>query len=285
MDDQTTWVLTLVWPSEFLAMAKAQGEPRDRVWGMAKQAEYPQDCINCGGVGTMAAFVVSDIAPDRETKMVLGLAGDRLRRGYYLHAPCPVCRGDSRGAWLTQACGLYGDDLAVRLDDFRSMPGKMDAKAKAGRLLSMVPSPAGFVTFVGEPGRGKSHLLKAVVNGCRLAGVLAKYERAADMLASIRDTFNGDPQESAEMLVMRYRGMKVLCIDEIDKVNLTPWAQETLFRLIDWRYEQRGNVLTCMGTNKLLGELPGYLASRLSSEVVEVGGIDMRPLMAGGLGL
>jgi chromosomal replication initiation ATPase DnaA len=78
--------------------------------------------------------------------------------------------------------------------------------------------------------------------------------------------------------------LPVLCIEEVDRVNLTGWARETLHRLLDARYNQRRELLTVLASNLAPEQLPadfGYLASRMrGGQVVEVAGLDMRPAIA-----
>jgi hypothetical protein len=269
------------WPASLLNVAR--NRKPGTVWGEAREASTPQDCPNCGGTGTMTAFVVDDAPPDGKGCLSFIAARNRMCYGYRMHAPCPVCAGDQRAAFLLRFCGLSDDDLAVRLDQFKPLAGKVNARQEAARLLSLTPEPTGFTTFYGAFGVGKSHLLKSLVNGFRVAGILAVYTRMADILAEVRETFGDQSRDSGEELIQRYGGYPVLAIDEVDRVNLTPWSSETLFRLLDSRYSRRARLLTVLATNadphQGLGGLE-YLASRMKDgTIIEVGGNDMRGVL------
>jgi DNA replication protein DnaC len=109
--------------------------------------------------------------------------------------------------------------------------------------------------------------------------VMGRYITLPDLLQEIRDLF-GEGDDKAEQLVQNYRKAKVLCLDEIDKVSLTGWAMQTIFRLLNSRYEERESLLTVMATNTLPENMPaelGYLASRMrEGDVIAVAGPDVR---------
>ena len=171
----------------------------------------------------------------------------------------------------------------ISISDFEPLPGKDAAKQVVIDLLAMNKSPCGFVTFHGHYGTGKTLLLKASVNGFLNIGLVARYTTLADLLADARERF-GNSIGSVEATIDHLRGLHILAIDEIERVNLTGWANETIHRLLDSRYNQRNELLTVLATNLAPGMLPsefGYLASRMSGgHVVEVGGADLRPAVA-----
>jgi DNA replication protein DnaC len=280
-----------IWPKELLVY---QSNPKAIPLA---SGPYPQLCPNCGGHRMMMVYVIDggpykspdgrvkwlDLPPDPpnpQTPSVSGWYSGRLEV-----APCPVCAGGQMDEYLRRNCGLSGDDLEISLSDFRTngnLSGKAKALSVAQSLLAMNQQTRGFVTYIGGYGVGKTHLLKAIVNGFRKIRVMARYSTMADLLADVRERFGDDhgvrAVEDAIAEINRYR---VLCLDEIDRVNLTGWAKETIFRLINYRYENQHQVLTVIATNMRIEDMPpefGYLASRLrSGVVVEVPGPDMRP--------
>ena len=284
----TIW--SRVWPPELLIH---QSNPK--AIPLASGA-YPHLCPNCGGSKLMMVYVIDggpyqnpagkvkwlDLPPDPpdpQTPNVPGWYSGRLEA-----APCPVCAGGQMDAYLARNCGLTGSDLEIYLADFRTngnLGGKEKALSVAKSLLAMNRRPAGFVTFTGGCGVGKTHLLKGIVNGFRLLRVMARYSTMADLLADIRERFGNDRGRAVEEAIDDINRAQVLCIDEIDRINLTGWAKETLFRLLNQRYENRHRFLTVAAANTRVEDMPpelGYLASRFTSGiVVDVPGPDMRP--------
>lgn len=266
---------TITWPVELRELAR---QLPGKVWGEVKEPSFLADCPNCGGLGTMSAFVIADLAP-KGSNLTLSVVQGKTRLGYRMRAFCPVCKGDSKGAYLVRFSGLQGTDLDIRLEHFKPLEGKAAARKRAGELLGMTPSPSGFVTFFGLFGVGKTMLLKALVNGFRLAGTPAVYTTMADILAEARSMFGDPSQDAAEALIRRYRHHRVLAIDEVDRINLTGWAMETAFRLLDSRHQAKDVVLTMLATNSDPANMPEgleYLGSRMAGDMALIEGLDMR---------
>lgn len=283
-------IWTRLWPRE-LEPLKANPKAMPIAPG-----PFPDKCSNCGGYGVMMVYVIDCGPYETPAGNVKWLdlpenpdnPQTPSRSGWYSGklevAFCPVCREGRMDAYIQQNCGLTGTDLLVGIEDFMTTgvnAEKAEAKHVAQSLLAMNHQPSGFVLYTGGYGVGKTHLLKSLVNGFRKIRVMAHYSTMTDLLVDIRERFGSDNGVRAvESAIEDLRRAKVLCIDEIDRVNLTGWAKETIFRLLNSRYEERGDLLTVMATNLALDEMPpelGYLASRFSGGiVVRVPGPDMR---------
>ena len=274
-----------LWPAELKALLGNPHAVKLEIVGV------PNLCPNCNGAGIMQIFTWLR-GPMRAPNggKVKWLEGPGLAPGWYTgettSAPCPVCQEDGWREYLRANCGLKGADLTVSVESFLAR-GPYSAKAPAlqaaRRLLGQNASPKGFVTYYGEPGRGKSHLLKGLVNGFCGIGVYARYTNAADLLQEFRDHFSDNNGGVAvEAGIQHYRKVKVLAIDELDKVQLTDWSAQTLHRLLDARYNAQDELLTVLAMNAApdqLQEKLAYLTSRMSGGIaVEVAGSDMRGL-------
>jgi chromosomal replication initiation ATPase DnaA len=241
-------------------------------------------CPNCGGGGSVYAFRITGGPYPSNFPTAILLDDANHPRGWYTTkieaAFCPICRGNQIQQYLWKACGLEETDKQLSAEDFRILPGKQAAHLAMIDLLAMRKTPSGFVTFWGTFGVGKSMLLKILVNGFRTVGLIAKYISLADLLATAREKF-GESAGSVENVIDYYRTLPVLAVDEVDRVNLTPWAMETTYRLLDSRFNSRGELLTVVACNLSPLQMPenlGYLASRMRGGlVVEVGGADLRP--------
>jgi DNA replication protein DnaC len=213
------------------------------------------------------------------------VAGQVYKKGWYMgetkSGQCPACGSGSMRSWLTKRSGLSGAELGKTLGNFTAQPGKAEAFNIAAELLSN-RQPAGFFTFWGGYGTGKSHLLKGIVNGFVGQDILSKYYIAVNMLEDIRAQF-GDDRGDARAVIQALSDYRVLCLDEFDRVNMTGWAMQTMFQILEARYNARDEILTVLATNKTPWELPaefGYLSSRMTGgTIVEVAGADMRPVL------
>ncbi|PKN83359.1 MAG: hypothetical protein CVU46_17215 [Chloroflexi bacterium HGW-Chloroflexi-8] len=279
-----TW--SRIWPSDLRTFqANANAIP------MAP-GEFEFLCQNCGGHRVMMVFVIENgpfQTPSRKGDKWMDLSLLNLGSGWFHGrlevSPCPVCCNGQLDTYLAHNCGLEGQDLLVTLSGFKTYglnAQKQPARNVVENLFSQNKDVAGFVLFHGGFGVGKSHLLKSVVNGFRAIGVLSKYATMPDLLNEIKEKFSGNNGGiSAQAVIENYRKAQVLCIDEIDKVSYTSWTHETIFRLLDSRYNEREKLLTVLASNDSPANYPpelGYLASRFSGGVVmHVPGPDLRP--------
>lgn len=268
------------YPSDFIIDAKAMP---GRVLAVIPNVLPNATCQNCGDLGYLHAwYVVGE--PTKWLPAGKVFHYDKTTKLYYLGglraSPCPVCGNKNmQSNWLQEMSGLDDVDLGIRIEQFTPVKGKKEAREMANLLLAMTPSPRGFATFYGDYGTGKTMLLKALVNGFRIAGITSSYVRMADCLADVRDQFDSGAK-AAEIVLERYKSVKVLAIDEVDRVNWTEWAREAGFRILDGRYDKKYCQLTVLASNKTPDEFPdelGYLVSRMKSgDMVKIEGDDMR---------
>jgi DNA replication protein DnaC len=190
-----------------------------------------------------------------------------------------VC--DMKAFYLETNCGLYGVDLNLRIEQFRPMPGK--EKARKAALRYMEQGPQGFVTLWGEFGTGKSMLLKILVNQFRVQGHHSTYINTPDMLGRFKRAYS-DTEVATEDLIDEYKNVRMLALDELDKVRWTAWDKETMQRLLDERYNRREGRLTIMAMNQKPEQMEqhlGYLKSRMEGgEIVHLAGADVRPALS-----
>lgn len=193
---------------------------------------------------------------------------------------CHVCNdGFTYSAWLRDHSGLVGDLADCRLQDWIALPDRVAARAAAERFVSR---PVGWLTLWGGFGRGKTFLLAAVANALLDSQQFAYYQTVPGMLNAMRSLFDTDGETRFKFRFDELCSMQVLLLDELDKTRLTPWAQETLFELLDQRYRRAGETGTVLAMNsdpRQLGDEWGYLASRMLDgrfACVEMGGADVR---------
>jgi DNA replication protein DnaC len=144
--------------------------------------------------------------------------------------------------------------------------------------------PRWLYTLQGTYGIGKTRLLACLVNGGRAAGWTSVYVTMAELLDHLRRAYAPSvPALTFDGLWDRIVNATILAIDECDRFNPTPWAQEKFFELIDLRYRAGSQCCTAFATNASLDDLDVYLASRMrgrGSRVFEMTGGDLR--QAGG---
>ena len=99
--------------------------------------------------------------------------------------------------------------------------------------------------LAGGTGNGKTHLACAAANKR-----LSFFWKVPDFLAWLRPHLFGEDGGGGaqiERILEGYRSPDfLLVLDDYGAHNRTEWAEDVLYRLLDWRYEQRApTILTC----------------------------------------
>jgi len=129
-----------------------------------------------------------------------------------------------------------------------------------------------FLTFVGEPGRGKTHLALGIGwHWLENKLGVVKYGQVEGLLDDLRRGFRADTDERIyqfDELLKRVKEVPLLILDDLGVEQSTPWARAKLDEIIDYRYL---NVLQTVVTTNLAPEkLEPRMASRLRGGIVVV---------------
>jgi DNA replication protein DnaC len=137
----------------------------------------------------------------------------------------------------------------------------------------------GWLTLAGGYGRGKTYLLMAITNEAVRRGMKAVYVGMERLLEHLRVAFKPGVEVEYDAMWETIVSADVLCLDEIEKYNPTPWAETRVKELLDDRYRAFTSQSTVLATNDL-AECPGWLKSRMMDgrfRVVQIQGVDVRP--------
>lgn len=203
--------------------------------------------------------------------------------------PCPQCGLGERAARLRRLSGLTEEMQGWTLGRAKVHTEKQGAALKG--VQRALAKPRGFLTLWGGHGTLKTYLMAGLVNAFRAKGIAARYVIMADLLDELRRGFNDDVEkvDTYDNTLDRYKMVRVLCIDELDKFNSTPFAEEKALQIIDYRYRNAARTLTVFGSNSCVERgkeivagtrWPGYLESRVLDgrfQVYELDGGDVRP--------
>ena len=197
-----------------------------------------------------------------------------------------ACQNSTMHARLQALSGQSAAEMLVRLADIDATAGPgttmMVAEARA-----FVGHPVAMLTITGSCGNGKSDVLHAIVNECIGRHVEAVYATIFDLMGWVKEAFNdsgGVKSESAYSRIKQLERVRVLCIDEFDKLQRTPWMVEQMTDLVDarHRYGLDGVLGTVIAANAGIETLPDWICSRLKdgrNRRVVNNDADMRPLM------
>jgi DNA replication protein DnaC len=122
-------------------------------------------------------------------------------------------------------------------------------------------SPDGWLILQGVNGCGKTHLAAAIVNYRYEARKPAIFVVVPEFLDHLRKTFNPDSKISYDQLFEAVKTAPLLVLDDYGEQSATPWAQEKLYQVINYRYNAR--LATIITTSSSLDEIEPRIASRL----------------------
>lgn len=117
----------------------------------------------------------------------------------------------------------------------------------------------GWLVLLGNYGCGKTHLAAAIANYAADLGVPTIFLTVPDLLDWLRFAYD-DPQSSFEERFEEIRNISLLVLDDLGTQNVTPWAREKLFQIINYRYINQLPVVVT--SNSKLEQLEERIRSR-----------------------
>jgi DNA replication protein DnaC len=124
-------------------------------------------------------------------------------------------------------------------------------------------SPEGWLIFQGVNGCGKTHLAAAIANYRLAQAKPVFFVVVPDLLDHLRSTFSPDSKISYDEFFEKLKEAPLLILDDFGEQSTTPWAQEKLYQLINYRYNARSPmvVTTCLSLDEI--------ETRISSRMVD----------------
>ncbi len=151
-------------------------------------------------------------------------------------------------------------DMSLPVEDRRTLE---NAHRQA---LAFAQEPEGWLVFYGPPGSGKTHLAAAIGNVCRRSGMAVQFQFVPDLLNHLRSSFRPDSPVSYDDLFERVRAVPLLILDDFGAHSTSPWAQEKLYQIINYRYTSR--LPTVITTSQPVGEMDERLVTRFTDHKV-----------------
>ena len=149
------------------------------------------------------------------------------------------------------------------------LPEQRENLEKAFNLaIDFAKSPDGWLVFQGVNGCGKTHLAAAIANYRYQAGESALFRVVPEFLDHLRATFSPESKVSYDRLFESVKKTPLLILDDFGEQSTTPWAQEKLYQVINYRY----NALlpTVITTRCTTDELDSPIISRLIDHKLSV---------------
>jgi DNA replication protein DnaC len=140
------------------------------------------------------------------------------------------------------------------------VPGVQEAFRVA---YEFAQNPNGWFLLIGPNGCGKTHLAAAVANQSLEDGALVLFATVPDLLDHLRGAFAPSSTEVYDQLFARMREAEVLVLDDLGAQQSSPWANEKLFQLFNYRYTSRFPTIITANSRGLQG-IDERIRSRLT---------------------
>jgi DNA replication protein DnaC len=156
-----------------------------------------------------------------------------------------------------QTFSSWDDRQSENLDieDRRSLEAALNIATEYAR------SPQGWLVFTGTYGCGKTHLAAAIANSRADLGQPPMLISVSNLLDHLRATFSSSSSVSLDRRFEEIRSAPLLILDALGEQSPTPWANEKLFQLIDYRHLNK--LPTIITTAKYLNEVDERIYSRI----------------------
>ena len=138
--------------------------------------------------------------------------------------------------------------------------------------LEFAKQPDGWLVLQGVNGCGKTHLAAAIANYQYEARKPAIFIVVPDFLDHLRSTFSPDSKVSYDRLFESVKSAALLILDDYGEQSATPWVQEKLYQMINYRYNARlaTVITTCYSLEEIERRISSRLADSKISKVINI---------------
>ena len=183
--------------------------------------------------------------------------------------PCDCRLADQEAARTRRLRSISNLDTMARFTFNRFVPegyGLTEEKRRNLRLAydtarAFAAKPDGWLILLGSYGCGKTHLDAAVANEVVSRGEPAIFVVVPDLLDHLRATYSPYSDVAYDQRFEEIRASSLLILDDLGAHSSTPWAQEKLFQLFNYRYNAQ--LPTVVTSNHQLEEIDIRIRSRL----------------------
>jgi DNA replication protein DnaC len=142
-----------------------------------------------------------------------------------------------------------------------SKPSQVTLRRAYDASVAFAQNPEGWLVLTGSYGCGKTHLAAAIANDRLDRNQSAIFVVVPDLLDHLRATFGPNSEVQYDDTFEQVRTTRLLILDDLGSQSATPWAQEKLFQLLNYRYNAQ--LPTVVTTNQRLEDVDQRLRSRL----------------------
>lgn len=211
-----------------------------------RNAENTDVCVDCFGTGTKLDPVKGAM-------------------------PCP-CQKTARFRRLIGAARIPRRYEKCSFANFKCSPGtpQDDALRHAHKFANEYPAVDRGLLFMGPAGVGKTHLAVSIIRHLNEKSFGGLFYEFGSLLKEIQDSYNPVSKSSELKVLAPVFQADVLILDELGATVPTDWVRDTMYQIINKRYNE--NKLTIFTTNysDKNKELEERITYRLRSRLFEM---------------
>lgn len=185
--------------------------------------------------------------------------------------PCP-CRRRDRSRKLLAVARIPRRYGKCSFNTFHCEPGSSQDNAllHAHKFANEYPAVERGLLFMGPAGVGKTHLAVSIIRDLIEKGFAGLFYEFGSLLKEIQDSYNPISKSSELKVLAPVYQADVLVLDELGATVPTEWVRDTMYQIINKRYND--NKLTIFTTNYLdkSKELEERITYRLRSRLYEM---------------
>ncbi|MFC2045237.1 ATP-binding protein [Chloroflexota bacterium] len=132
--------------------------------------------------------------------------------------------------------------------------------------LNFAKAPDAWLVLQGTTGCGKTHIAAAIANYQLQASKPVSFVVVPDFLDHLRSTFSPESKVSYDQIFESVKQTTLLVLDDFGEQSTTPWAQEKLYQVINYRYNAR--LATVITTRLSLDEIDSPVGSRFADHKI-----------------
>ncbi len=161
--------------------------------------------------------------------------------------PCE-CRTGTSKQKLLKAARIPDRYSGCSLQNYKTFsPTQREAFEFAWELATKYPAVNRGLLFTGSVGVGKTHLAVGILKAIIANGFPGLFYEFGSLLKQIQDSYNSISQTSEMRVLAPVYHAEVLVLDELGASVPTDWVRDTMYQIINHRYNQRK--LTIFTTN------------------------------------
>lgn len=175
---------------------------------------------------------------------------------------CPVCHGtgwvvkQTEKGPLARRCKCFSEKQAMlllrqariprryencTLENYETHhPSQGDALKISRKFVRNYPAQEVGLLYIGPCGVGKTHLAVAVIRELILKkGAYCLFYDFRELIRDIQNSYTPDSEVSETDILAPVFNCEVLVLDELGAKRPTAWVEETIFYIINYRYNQK----------------------------------------------